>query len=104
MTTNDKNLTLYDALELDIVTFTFTKTMGSSRIASGTRNLILIPKSAHPKGTGSRAPNPDILVFFDWHKQQWRSCKKSSIFGTWEITNDNLIQRIKEYERKGLTP
>lgn len=98
-----KNITLLEALELDIVTFSFTKTMGSSRIATGTRNLNLIPERFHPKGTG-RASNPAILTFFDWNKQQWRSCRKDSIFGSWEIKNEDLLYRIEKYEKLGLTP
>jgi hypothetical protein len=80
------------ALETDIVTFTFTKVSHSSRIAEGTRNLDLIPKNHHPKGTGVSKGN-DILTFFDWQKQAWRSCKISSIFGPWKIQEQHRALR-----------
>lgn len=96
-------ITLNEALELDIVTFTFTKTMGSSRIASATRNLNLIPERFHPKGTGRATPE-GVLKFFDWGKQQWRSCRENTIFGPWEIKNKDLLYRIDKYEELGLTP
>jgi hypothetical protein len=101
---NSKNtLTLKDALELDIVTFTFTKVMGSHRIATGTRNLVLIPDEFHPKGTGRGTPE-GILTFFDWHKRQWRSCREDTIFGTWEIKNKDLLYRIDKYKELGIDP
>jgi hypothetical protein len=97
------NITLNEALELDIVTFTFTKTLGSSRIATGTRNLVLIPDKYHPKGSGRATPD-GILKFFDWNKQQWRSCRESNIFGGWEIKNEDLLYRINKYEDLGVDP
>jgi hypothetical protein len=84
---------LLPAIELDIVTFTFTKANGSSRIAEGTRNLDIIPVLQHPKGTSTKAKAEGILVFFDWGKQQWRSCKLSSIFGSWKITKEHALVR-----------
>jgi hypothetical protein len=97
------SITLNEALELDIVTFTFTKTMGSSRIATGTRNLNLIPERFHPKGTG-RATAEGIIKFFDWNKQQWRSCREQSVFGHWEIKNEDLNYRLETYEKLGISP
>jgi len=91
-------VTLIEALETDIVTFTFTKTIGSSRIARGTRNLDLIPKQYHPKGTGRGTPD-GILKFFDWSKQQWRSCREDSLFGTWEVKNEDLMFRLNFYKK-----
>lgn len=92
-----KELTsLLQALESDVVTFTFTKVNKSSRIAEGTRNLDIIPINHHPKGTG-KTPGADLIVFFDWQKQQWRSCRKDSVFGPWKVTeNHKAIRDIAE--------
>lgn len=98
---NNKNLSLLTAIENDIVTFTFKKLNGDARIAAGTRNINLIPATHHPKGTG-RSPAPGILTFFDWTRQQWRSCRESSIFGYWFIANKDLLYRINRYEELGL--
>lgn len=92
---NNLNITtLETAIELDIVTFTFTKLNGSTRIARGTRNLALIPESAHPKGTGGPGPE-DSLIFYDYSKKQWRSCKRESIFGDWKILPEDLEIRVE---------
>lgn len=85
--------TLAPAMELDIVTFTFTKANGASRIAEGTRNLDIIPVLHHPKGTNTKAKAEGVLVFFDWTIQQWRSCKLSSVFGPWKITKEHALVR-----------
>lgn len=83
-------------IETDIVTFTFTKVNGSSRIAEGTRNMDFIPKSHWPKGTGAEK-NPGILTFFDWIKKEWRSCRVDSIFGPWKISKEHsLLKEIAE--------
>lgn len=90
-------MTIEEAMMDNIVTFTFTKVDGSHRIASGTRDLNLIPKAFHPKGTG-KTDVPGIIKFFDWNKQAWRSCRKSSIFGKWDIKEKHLIYRIDKYK------
>lgn len=90
-------MTVREAMEDNIVTFTFTKINGSHRIARGTRDLNLIPDAAHPKGTGT-PPKKGILVFFDYEKKQWRSCRENTIFGPWKITEADLLHRIEKYE------
>lgn len=86
------------ALETDIVTFTFTKVNNSSRIAEGTRNLDLIPKAHHPKGTSKSEKPANLVTFFDWQKQTWRSCKLDAIFGPWKITEEHKV--VKEISDK----
>lgn len=86
-------------IELNIVTFSFTKVNNSSRIASGTRNLDLIPKLHHPKGTGA-TKSEGTLTFFDWEKKAWRSCRLSSIFGPWKVTEEH--KRVKDISDKSL--
>lgn len=80
------------AIESDIVTFQFSKVNNSSRIAMGTRSLELIPEKHHPKGTG-KSKGEGILTFFDWQKQEWRSCKMGKIFGEWKVTKEHMLVR-----------
>ncbi len=49
-------------------------------------------------------PLNSSLTFFDWNKQQWRSCRRDSIFGSWEIKNEDLLYRIEKYEELGIEP
>ena len=85
--------TLVSAMDSDIVTFTFTKSNGSSRIAEGTRNLDIIPINAHPKGDGTRKKAEGVVTYFDWSRQEWRSFKLSSVYGPWKITDDHAMIR-----------
>lgn len=90
-----------DALDVEIVTFTFTKTTGFHRISRGTRNLRLIPENAHPKGTGT--PKPEgVVAYYDLRVNQWRSFRLNTLFGDWKVTDNDLKLRLEEYKRQEL--
>lgn len=92
-------MTVKEAMENNIVTFSFTKiSTKSHRIARGTRDLNLIPKESHPKGTGKEPP-ANLLTFFDYDKKAWRSCLIDKIFGSWKIDEKDLVHRIEVYEK-----
>jgi hypothetical protein len=92
--------TLETAMEVEIVSFSFTKLNKSTRLARGTRNLLLIPEDAHPKKV--KTPPEDVLTFFDMDKKGWRSCRRDSIFGPWKVLDKDLEHRYKVYEDLGL--
>lgn len=69
-------------LEEGVVTFTFTKANGETRVAHGTR--ILDPAIATgysdehaPKGTGRETPG--VVPYWDCDKEGWRSVREDSI-------------------------
>lgn len=69
-------------LEEGVVTFTFTKANGETRVAHGTR--ILDPAIATgysdehaPKGTGKETPG--VVPYWDVDKEAWRSVRVDSI-------------------------
>lgn len=58
-------------LQRGATTFAFKKLDGTLRTAVGTTMLSLIPQANHP--TGRRQSPPNVVVFFDLEKREWRS-------------------------------
>ncbi|QCR23767.1 SH3 beta-barrel fold-containing protein [Pontibacter sp. SGAir0037] len=52
---------------------------GRIRLADGTRNLELVPKSKHPKSF--RAYNSRVKTYYDYTKKQWRSFRTIEVIG-----------------------
>ena len=80
-------------LEEGVVTFTFTKANGETRVAHGTR--ILDPAVATgysnehaPKGTGRETPG--VVPYWDIDKEAWRSVREDSI-----ISIDKVVTRAE---------
>lgn len=94
-------MTVREAMAENIVTFTFVKlSTRSQRIATGTRDLNLIPVANHPKNPGTK-DKEGLLTFFDWEKQAWRSCVESTIYpnqNSWDIKKPEMLHKIKVYE------
>ena len=61
------------------VTVVFIKNDGSERVMHCTLDMKNVPEKFHPKGTSTKAPNPDIKVVFDTEAQGWRSFKYASV-------------------------
>jgi hypothetical protein len=70
--------TLRARLAAGVVSFTFTKIDGSTRPASGTTVLDLIPQAFQPKASGKRTPE-NLVTYFDLDRMAWRSCRSDSI-------------------------
>ena len=62
-----------------IAVFGFQKADGTIRTAIGTLDHSRIPSKDHPKGTGTKKPNPDVQSFYDLQAMQWKSYKKASL-------------------------
>jgi len=62
-----------------IAVFGFQKSDGTIRTAIGTLDHSRIPSKDHPKGTGTKKPNPDVQSFYDLQAMQWKSYKKASL-------------------------
>ena len=67
---------LRNMLKSGTVSFVYTKKDGSTREATGTTLLDIIPEDNHPKGTGKT--NEDLVNYFDTDKQGWRSFHRDS--------------------------
>ena len=67
--------TLVDKMRTEVVTFTFTKVGGTTRIARGTLRIDVLPQT---KGTGRPTPE-NIQVYYDVDKKSWRSFKKNNL-------------------------
>lgn len=63
--------TLRAELRHGVLNFAFKKLDGDLRIAIGTTNLAQIPAANRP--TGRRQSSPNVVVFFDLEKREWRS-------------------------------
>ena len=72
---------LNEMLHNGIVEFQFTKKDGTIRQAKGTLQTENIPAHAI-KGTG-RPSNPNVQVYWDMDKQEFRSFVKSSFAGAY---------------------
>jgi hypothetical protein len=68
-----RTIKLQWALCLGVVTFSYKKIDGSTRVATGT--LDSVPAT---KGT-RREPNYGLLTYFDLEKENWRSCRIDSL-------------------------
>lgn len=71
--------TLLDRLE-STVSFSFTKKDGTLRVVeSATKNLDLIPENDRPSGerdqTKKKENNPNLISFYDFGVNAWRSCQ-----------------------------
>lgn len=73
-TPSETSRTLRARLAAGVVSFTFTKIDGTTRPASGTTVLALIPEAFRPIGTGRRTPE-NLITYFDLDRMAWRSCK-----------------------------
>jgi hypothetical protein len=62
----------------ETVIVVFTKNNGTQRKMLCTRNLNVIPKDKHPKGSG-KAKVPHLVVAFDLDKGEWRSFNETSV-------------------------
>jgi hypothetical protein len=75
---SETSRTLRARLAAGIVSFTFTKIDGTTRPASGTTFIDLIPEAFRPIGAGRRTP-ADLVTYFDLDRMAWRSCKADRI-------------------------
>jgi hypothetical protein len=73
-TASDLSRTLRARLAAGTVCFTFTKIDGTTRPASGTTCLSLIPDAFRPKASGKRTPD-NLVTYFDLDRMAWRSCR-----------------------------
>ena len=66
-----------------IYRFSYFKTDGSIREATGTLNLELIPEEHRPKTDGSTAkePAPGVFTYYDLEKKAWRSFRCENFIG-----------------------
>lgn len=80
---NRHDITFVDELDLElygnVLTVTFTKKNGETRIMRCTRMSELIPKESLPKSGSNRKKNDDIMTVWDLDKKNWRAITKSSI-------------------------
>ena len=70
-------------LQNGIFRFSYFKTDGSIREATGTLNLELIPEEHRPKNDGSTAkePAPGVFTYYDLEKKSWRSFRCDNFIG-----------------------
>ena len=72
-------------LQNSIYRFSYFKTDGPIREATGTLNLELIPEQDHPKGDMSdgfaREPAPGVFTYYDLEKKAWRSFRCENFIG-----------------------
>ena len=80
-------------LQNGIYRFSYFKTDGSIREATGTLNMELIPEDKHPKGINSTKgalnsealnrsePAPGVFTYYDLEKKAWRSFKCENFIG-----------------------
>ena len=65
-----------------VVEFAFAKVDGTTRHASGTLMPDAIESFVGPaSGTSNKAPNPDVVVYFDVDAQAFRSFRKDRFLG-----------------------
>jgi hypothetical protein len=77
---SDLSRTLRTRLAAGIVDFTFVKIDGSTRPATGTTVMALIPPAFRPPNstTARRSPD-DLITYFDLGVMAWRSCKTNNV-------------------------
>ena len=72
-------------LQNGIFRFSYFKTDGSIREATGTLNLELIPEEHRPKGDMSdgaaHEPAPGVFTYYDLEKKAWRSFRCENFIG-----------------------
>ena len=70
-------------LQNGIYRFSYFKTDGSIREATGTLNLELIPEEHRPKNDGSTAKEtaPGVFTYYDLEKKSWRSFRCDNFIG-----------------------
>ena len=66
-----------------IYRFSYFKTDGSIREATGTLNFELIPEEHRPKTDGSttKEPAPGVFTYYDLEKKAWRSFRCENFIG-----------------------
>lgn len=73
---------LVSLMKTQVVAFTFTKVDGTVRHAFGTLMPDAIESFVGPaSGTSNKAPNPDVVVYFDVDVQAFRSFRKDRFLG-----------------------
>lgn len=71
---------LSELLKTNVVTVTFTKVNGDTRIMKCTQNYALIPSEKYPvQESLPSAKNDSIERVFDLNIQDWRSFRKNSV-------------------------
>lgn len=78
MTPFNNETVLRARLAAGTVQFTFRKIDGSTRPATGTTVLDLIPPAFRPTGV-AKPRNTQTVTFFDLEKMAWRSCRSAEI-------------------------
>lgn len=78
MSTQEIATVLRTRLAGGTVQFTFNKIDGTSRPATGTTVLDLIPPAFRPVGT-VKPRNEAVVTFFDLEKMAWRSCRVENL-------------------------
>lgn len=90
-----------------IVTFTFKKTNGETRTATGTRilnSVIAMGYTENDKPKGIRKEVPGVIAFWDIDKGAWRSVREDSIISIDRIATEeellggNLFEDLNEEE------
>ena len=66
-------------LRTGVYRFSYFKTDGSIREATGTLDMSLIPAEHQPKGVGT--PAIGTVPYFDLEKQEWRSFRLDNFIG-----------------------
>ena len=66
-------------LRTGVYRFSYFKTDGSIREATGTLNVMLMPDDQMPKGVGT--PAIGTVPYFDLEKQEWRSFRLDNFIG-----------------------
>jgi hypothetical protein len=65
-------------MRVGIVRFVYRKLDGTPRVAIGTTDETLIPADRLAKGANRRMP-PNMVCYWDFNVQDWRSCKEERI-------------------------
>ena len=71
-----------------IYRFSYFKTDGSIREATGTLNFDLIPSDKLPKGSNEYQPNYETFPYFDLSRNAWRSFRLDNFIG--------FVEEVKE--------
>lgn len=73
---------LTELMRTQVVDFMFEKVDGTVRFATGTLMPEAIESFVGPStGTSNKAPNPEVVVYFDVGAQAFRSFKKEKYLG-----------------------
>lgn len=83
------------------VTFTFKKTNGETRTATGTRILnsaIAMGFTEDDKPKGIRKEVPGVIAFWDIDKGTWRSVRESSIISIDRVATEEELLGLNLFE------